>query len=781
MKTLITAAAVCCLLASSSAGDSLALPYPYAVQPVSPPSVYAFGLSDVHLTEGIFKDAMNRNAQWLLKLEPDRFLAWFRKEAGLEPKGQVYGGWESQGVAGHCLGHYLSACAMMYAASGDAQYKARADYIIDELAVCQEANGNGYLAAYPNGKRIFEEIARGDIRSAGFDLNGGWVPWYTNHKVMAGLRDAFLYCSNPKALDVLRKMGDWAFEVTKNLSDEQWQKMLACEHGGMNEVLIDLYALTGEEKYKILALKFYHKEVLEPLANQKDSLAGRHANTQVPKIIGAARIYEMTGMENFKTIARFFWDTVVGHYTFVNGGNSANEHFGQPDKLSEPMHDTTETCNTYNMLKLTRHLFAAQPRAAEMDYYERALYNHILAHQHPATGMIMYKGFLDMPARKHFCDPFDSFWCCVGTGFENHAKYGETIYFHNGNALYVNLFIPSVLTWKEKGVTLKQETAFPAGDTVKLTIDCPKTTTFILKLRKPAWTSGMTVSVNGKLVSTEPDSTGYIAVNRGFNSGDVVELKLPMTLRTEAMPDKPNRIAFLYGPIVLAADLSGDAPLPLLVGTLPQLLSAVKPVEGRPLEFTAAGIARDIEDEAAMRDLRLLPLYAVADQPYTVYMDQFTAEQWQQKKTEYAAEQQRLQELEARSVDVLRIGEMQPERDHNLTGENTQTGEFAGRKWRHAYNGWFEFSMKVLPDVPMELVCTYWGSEAGGRTFDILVDGTKIAAQSLNNQKPNEFFDAVYPIPAELTKDKTTVRVRFQAHPNNTAGGLYGVRIMKAK
>ncbi len=266
MKTLVTAAAVCCFLTSIASGDSLALPYPYAVQPVPPPSVYAFGLSDVHLTEGIFKDAMNRNAQWLLKLEPDRFLAWFRKEAGLEPKGKVYGGWESQGVAGHCLGHYLSACAMMYAASGDAQYKARADYIIDELALCQEANGNGYLAAYPNGKRIFEEIARGDIRSAGFDLNGGWVPWYTNHKVMAGLRDAFVYCGNAKALEVLKKMGDWTFEVTKNLSDEQWQKMLACEHGGMNEVLIDLYAMTGEEKYKILALKFYHKEVLEKIS-----------------------------------------------------------------------------------------------------------------------------------------------------------------------------------------------------------------------------------------------------------------------------------------------------------------------------------------------------------------------------------------------------------------------------------------------------------------------------------------------------------------------------------
>ncbi len=778
----LTAGMLLFAVISTAAGDSLVTPYPYAVQPAAAPSVYAFGLRDVRLTDSLFKDAMNRNAEWLLKLEPDRFLAWFRKEAGLEPKGQVYGGWENQTIAGHCLGHYLSACAMMYAATGDEQYKARADYIVDELSLCQEANGNGYLAAYPNGKRTFEEVARGEIRSAGFDLNGIWVPWYTNHKVMAGLRDTYLYCNNPKALDVMKKMGDWACAVTEKLTEEQWQKMLACEHGGMNEVLIDLYALTGDEKYKTLALKFYHKAVLDPLAARQDKLAGLHANTQVPKTIGAARIYEVTGLEKFKTIARFFWDTVVAHYTFVNGGNSSNEHFGQPDKLSEPQHDTTETCNTYNMLKLTRHLFAANPQAAEMDYYERALYNHILAHQHPTTGMIMYKGFLDMPAQKNFCDPFNSFWCCVGTGFENHAKYADTIYFHNGSSLYVNLFIPSVLTWKEKDITITQETDFPASDTVKLTFTCAKTSTFSLKIRKPAWTNGMTVTVNGKAVPTEPDSTGYIAVNRGFDNGDVVELKLPMTLHTEAMPDKSNRIAFLYGPIVLAADLDGAERCPLLVGTLSELTAAIKPIEGKPLEFSAAGIARDIaDDETKMRSLRLLPLYAVTDQRYTVYVDQFTPELWQKKKTEYTAEQERIRAIAARSIDVMRIGEMQPERDHNLKGENTTSGEYQGRKWRHAYNGWFEFDMKVLDEVPVELVCTYWGSDSGGRTFDILVDGTKIATQALTNQKPNTFFDVTYPVPAELTKGKETVRIRLQAHPNNTAGGLYGVRMMKTQ
>lgn len=779
---LLIAAFLLLIAVSIVSADSLVKDYPYAVAPAAPPEVYAFDLCDVQLTDSIFKDAMDRNAKWLFELEPDRFLAWFLREAGLPARGQVYGGWESMNIAGHSLGHYLSACAMMYAATGQEQYKARTDYIVAELALCQAANGNGYLAAYPNGKRAFEEVARGQIRSAGFDLNGIWVPWYTNHKVMAGLRDTYLYCATDQAMDVMKKMGDWTYDVTQKLTEEQWQTMLACEHGGMNEVMIDLYALTGEEKYKARALDFYHKAVLDPLADNEDKLAGLHANTQVPKIIGAARIYEMTKRDKFQTISRFFWDTVVKHYTFVNGGNSANEHFGRPDILSEPLHDTTETCNTYNMLKLTRHLFAAKPDAAEMNYYERALYNHILAHQNPETGMVMYKGFLDMPAKKTFSTPTNSFWCCVGTGFENHTKYADTIYFHNDKELYVNLFIPSVLNWKDKQVTVTQETAFPAEDTVKLKVTCPAPRAFTMKIRRPDWTRRMMVTVNGREVPAFADSTGYIAVNREFINGDIIELSLPMTLHIEAMPDKPNRIAFLYGPIVLAAELNSNGRAPLLVGNPDQLTTAIRPVRGRQLRFASSGIAWDVDDtNVTVQYMQLKPLYEIVDEPYTVYMDQFTPDQWQRAMAEYTAEQERLRQVAARTFDELRVGEMQPERDHQFIGQNTATGESEGRKWRDASNGWFEFTMQVLPNAPMELVCTYWGSDAGARTFDIVVDGAVIATQSLDAQNPNVFFDQTYPIPTELTQGKNSVRVRLQAHPNNTAGRLFGVSMMIAQ
>ncbi|MGH8526109.1 MAG: beta-L-arabinofuranosidase domain-containing protein, partial [Gammaproteobacteria bacterium] len=267
-----------------------------------------FDLADVRLLDGPFKKAMQLDAAYLLRLEPDRFLSWFRKEAGLKPKGVVYGGWEARGIAGQSLGHYLSACAMMFASTGDARFRDRVNYIVDELELCQRAAGNGYVAAIPNGKKIFREVAAGEIRSQGFDLNGGWVPWYTLHKLFAGLLDVNHYCGNAKALAVAVKLADWADTTLANLTEEQFQRMLACEHGGMNESLAELYARTGNEKYLRLSRRFHHKAVLEPLVRREDRLRGLHANTQIPKLIGLARRYELTGDAADRTAAEFFWD-----------------------------------------------------------------------------------------------------------------------------------------------------------------------------------------------------------------------------------------------------------------------------------------------------------------------------------------------------------------------------------------------------------------------------------------------------------------------------------------
>lgn len=754
---------------------------PYRLHPIIPIQAVDFPLSQVRLLDGPFRHSMELDRAYLLVLEPDRLLAWFRKEAGLEPKAPVYGGWESQTIAGHSLGHYLSACSMLYANEKDPQINERIEYIVDELAFCQRKHGDGYLAAIPNGKKVFEEIARGQIRSAGFDLNGLWVPWYTTHKLMAGLRDAYLYADNRKALTVLTKLADWADQITADLTDEDWQKMLACEHGGMNEVLADLYALTGDSKYLELAKKFYHRHVLDPLAAREDRLAGLHANTQIPKVIGAARIYELTKDDKFKTIASFFWDRVVHFHSYVNGGNSAGEYFGPPGRLNDRLHDTTETCNTYNMLKLTRHLFAWQPGAETMDFYERALYNHILAHQHPKTGMFKYKGFLDRPARKHFSSPFEDFWCCVGTGMENHVKYPEAIYSRtpDGRSLYVNLFIASELSWPEKNLTIRQETSFPGEPQTRLVFNSHHPVSLTVRIRKPYWAQDLQIFLNDQKQPFTTDSDGYIPVAAEFRTGDVIRLDLPMSLRTESMPDNPGRIAFFYGPILLSADLDGDNPVPVLVANPKTILDALKPSPKEPLVFTAERLGY-VLDRPEPQPLVFRPLYQIVEQKYTVYLDLFTPQQWQQHKTEYEAEQKQRLQMEARTVDVLRIGEMQPERDHNLEGENTYTGIHNDRRWRDARDGgWFAFDMKVLPDTPMDLVVTYWGSESGPRRFDILVDNTKIATQTLGLDKPNQFYQIVYPIPENLTKGKEKVKIRFQGHPGHVAGGVFGCRIIR--
>ena len=744
---------------------------------------HPFQLTEVRLLDGPFKQAMQLDAEYLLRLEPDRLLSWFRKEAGLKPKGTVYGGWESMGIAGHSLGHYLSACAMMFASSGDARFRDRVNYIVGELALCQEANGDGYVAAIPNGKKIFKEVSAGDIRAKGFDLNGGWVPWYTLHKLSAGLLDAQHYCANERALQIAIKLADWADSLTANLTEEQFQRMLACEHGGMNESLAELYARTGDEKYLRLSRRFHHKAVLDPLVRQEDRLQGLHANTQIPKLIGLARRYELAGDTADKTAAEFFWDRVVHHHSYVIGGNSLRENFGEPGKLNNRIGENTcETCNTYNMLKLTRHLFAWHASAEYADYYERALYNHILASQNPDDGMVCYYVPMKPGAHKTYSTPLDSFWCCVGTGMENHTKYGEGIYFHSDDALWVNLFIASELNWTQKGLTLRQETRYPEADTVSFTFKVKRPTVLALRLRYPGWASnGIDVSVNGRPWPVTAKPASFLEIQRTWKNADKVELKIPMSLRLEATPDNPKRVSVLFGPTVLAGELGPEddagakslAYVPGLVTANRSPTDWIKPVEGQSLTFQTVDVGKP-------RDVTLYPFYRMHRKRYSVYWDLFTQEQWAGREMEVKAEVERARRLEAITIDFVQPGETQSERDHKMQGEKSSAGEHESRKWRHASDGgWFSLDLRVLPDKPVSLICTYWGGEVGARTFDILVDGVKVATQSLQDNKPGEFFDVSYQLPEELTKNKDKITVRFQAHPGNTAGGLYGLRAIR--
>ena len=749
------------------------------IAPVSELKAFAFNLRDVRLLEGsAFKNAMDKDAAYLLEIEPDRLLHRFYTNAGLPAKGEVYGGWESEGLSGHSLGHYLSAISMFYAATGDSEFKKRSAYIVDELARCQQARKTGYVGAIPDEDSIFGKLAKGSIKSGGFDLNGGWSPWYTVHKVMAGLLDAYLYCANEKALNVALKMADWTDEVLKNLTEDQRLLMLNCEYGGMNDALVNIYAITGNVKYLELSRKFNDEFVMGKLAQETDPMPGKHSNTNVPKAIGAARSYELTNSGSDKTIASFFWKTMVHHHSYVIGGNSSYEYCGEEDKLNDRLSDNTcETCNTYNMLKLTTHLFCWNPDQELADYYERALYNHILASQNPSDGMMCYFVPLRMGTRKQFSDKFNTFTCCVGTGMENHARYAESIYYQaNDGGLYVNLFIPSVLDWKEKGVLVRQETSFPEDDKIKLIFSVQSPVEFPLYLRNPAWASNaVLVKVNGQIVKPVLNENGFLVLDRKWENNDTVEVILPMRLHTESMPDNKNRVAILYGPIVLAAQLGKTAPDPVL--GIPVLLTNdrnvsnwVKPVDNKTLVYKMAGVGKPF-------DAILKPFYKTYDEYYSVYFDYFTEAEWEVRQADYLAEKKRQQEIENATIDNFRIGEMQPERDHHLiASERSYVDQALGRSGREARRGnFFSFEMNVRPGVPNRLMLTYIGDDKD-RKFDILVDGVKIAFVVWNGGTTGRFYDLEYTIPDELIADKNKITIKVDACYANTAGRVFGCR-----
>jgi uncharacterized protein len=596
-----------------------------------------FAMPDVRLLDGPFRDAMLRDQKYLLALEPDRLLHNFRVNVGLPSNAKPLGGWEDPAceLRGHSLGHYLSALSLMYASTGDNEFKRRVDYIVGELARCQgnsPAAGfhEGYLSAFP--ESFIDRVEQG---------KPVWAPWYTLHKIMAGLLDANQHCGNTQALDVLVKMADWVTFRVDRLTVDQMQKSLNTEHGGMNEVLANLYAVTGNTNYLQTAEAFNHQKIFAPLALGEDKLDGLHANTQIPKIIGATREYELTGDPQFLTVAQTFWNSVALRRSYVIGGDSDHEHFFPVGNFEKHLGtDTCETCNTYNMLKLTRELFALEPDAAKMDFYERALYNDILASQDPETGMFVYLMSLKPGHFKTYSTPEDSFWCCVGTGMENHSKYGDTIYFHDADSLYVNLFIASELTWPEKGLVIRQETRFPDKDSTVLKIKAAKPVNFALKIRHPAWAvSGVSVSVNGRKQPVASTPGSYFTLEREWHDGDKIEVHFPMELHTEPLPGVSNTVAVLYGPIVLAGELGTNAmpypfarnqtdfsklpvpAAPVLVSSAEQLLAHIKPASGKPLTFRTHGIGQP-------QDVTLIPFYQLHRQRYSVYWKLLSTDEW---------------------------------------------------------------------------------------------------------------------------------------------------------
>jgi uncharacterized protein len=758
--------------------------------------VQAFPLKDVQLLPGIFKDAQQTDLAYMLALSTDRLLSPFLREAGFTPKDSSYGNWENTGLDGQTAGHYLSALANMYAATGNKEVFRRLNYMIDWLDSCQRKNGDGYVGGVPGGKKMWAEIESGRIRANSFSLNGKWVPWYNMHKLFAGLVDAYKIAGIPKAKLVVVKLADWSMNLTRNLTDAQMEQMLAAEQGGINEALANVAGITGDKKYLDLARRFSHRKILGPLMKGVDSLNGLHANTQIPKVVGFERISELSGEPDWGNAAKFFWQTVVDHRSVSVGGNSVSEHFNPAKNFASMIEsrEGIESCNSYNMLRLTKDLFLKQPQVKYIDYYERTTYNHILSTQNPEGGFVY---FTPMRPRHYrvYSQPQNDFWCCVGTGLENHGKYGELIYAHQGDNIFVNLFIPSKLTWKEKGMTLVQNTKFPfeEGSQIKMQLQKPKQ--FLVRIRYPQWVAqgGLKLMVNNKPVAIDATPGTYATINRTWRNGDVISVQLPMHIEAESLPDGSPWVSFVHGPIVLAAvtdttDLIGEkadasrmghvarGPLysvneaPVLVTNQKDPAAEVTATNTGALTFQAANAIYP----AKYKQLKLVPFFQVHNSRYMLYWPVTTPEGLQKKQQEIKEKEQATMALEKLTVDKVIAGEQQPETEHNFKGENTESGMNNDRHYRHA-RGWFSYELKDAGKEAKSISVTYYGTD-GGRTFDIFLNDVLLQTVTLEN-KGSTFYDVKYAIPEALKN--STFTLRFAARNNSMAGGVYEVRLLK--
>lgn len=763
-----------------------------------------FPLTDIRLTPSPFYDAQQTDLHYLMALDADKLLAPFRRDAGLPLPKESYGNWESTGLDGHMGGHYLSALALMYASTGDKEVEERLNYFVNELEKCQRKNGNGYIGGIPGGKDALAAIEKGDLHADNFSVNGKWVPWYNLHKTFAGLRDAYERAGNKKAKTLLLAYSDWAYKLTTHLTDEQMQSMLKAEHGGMNEIFVDVARISGDKKYLTLAKRFSHQAVLKPLEEGVDKLTGLHANTQIPKVIGFEKMGEALNDNDYKNAAHFFWKTVIENRTVAIGGNSVREHFHDAKDYSSMVESVEgpETCNTYNMLKLTELLYQSESNIAAQiryaDYYERALYNHILGSQRTETGGFVYFTPMRPNHYRVYSQVDKGMWCCVGSGLENHAKYGEFIYAHANNQLMVNLFIPSTLQWKEKKVSLTQRNLFPDESATEIEIN--QNTSVDLAVRYPNWVAENTLKVliNGESQAVTAKPGEYVILHRAWKKGDKVRVELPMALHLEKMPDQSNYYAVLFGPIVLAAKTnpfpneqlnyvaddsrmghiaSGPTcPLeasPMFISDTDKFEKAFKPVAGKPLTFTAEGLIKG--NNAA--NLELMPFFRIKDSRYTLYWPYATPAGYEKLKKDVATKEAVKSALAAQTIDQVAPGEQQPESDHFFKAEGGDAGLNGLRHWRHA-TGWMSYVLTDAKAQAKTLRIEYCRLDAG-RQFNIYVNDILISDVILAGEGKPEFYTQDYALPAKVHNQTGKLVVKFVAKPNSIAGGLYDLRLLK--
>ena len=744
------------------------------------PRIETFPVNNVRLGESQFLRNQQMDIHYLLGLDADRLLAPYLKEAGLQPKAQNYTNWENTGLDGHIGGHYLSALSYMYAATGNDEIGRRLDYFLSELRRCQDKDG--YLSGVPNGRKIWDELSRGDIRAASFGLNDRWVPLYNIHKIYAGLRDAWLMCDRKDARDMLIRLADWMGGVVGQLTEDQMQQMLRSEHGGLNETFADVYAITGNKKYLELAHRFSDQQMLQPLLRHEDNLTGKHANTQIPKVIGYKRIADLEGLPQWDDAARFFWDVVIQQRSVSIGGNSIREHFNPTNDFSGLLasEQGPESCNTYNMLRLTKMLYQTSADKGLMDYYERALYNHILSILNPVQGGFVYFTPMRSGHYRVYSQPQTSMWCCVGTGLENPARYGEMIYAHEGNDLIVNLFIPSTLTWD--GLTVKQENRFPSQESTDIIIQTKKPRQMSIKVRQPWWCNGMKVVVNGSPIDTKAED-GYLIVTRRWQDGDKLHVDLPMHLTAMTTPDGKPQYSFLYGPVVLAAKTGTDrqdglfaddsrgghiangpkipaTQMPAIIGSADDILTHLKPVAGKPMTFALSGVTLP-----AYEGMQLVPFYQLYECRYQIYFPLFTQAEWSARQEQMAAEEKARMELEARTVDKVFCGEQQSESDHFFTSQQSWNGSDEGTHWRRTRAN---FAYQVKATEARTLILKGF---ADRERFNVSIDGTSLGTFN---------FDRSGQLQIELPQAKSgTVSLQIGAEGNASTPRISEIRLCR--
>lgn len=765
-----------------------------------------FPLGDITLLDGPLKHARDLNVQVLLKYDCDRMLVPYRKEAGLQPRKPSYPNWD--GLDGHVGGHYLSALAIN-AATGNEECRKRMEYMISELQQVLDANNqrheawcHNYIGGVPNSAKMWTAFSKGDFGP----YFGTWAPFYNIHKMYAGLRDAWLYCGNEQAKNLFLKFCDWAVDITRDLNDEQMEKMLGNEHGGMNEVLADAYAITGEQKYLDCARRFSHRMLLVPLENGKDCLDNMHANTQIPKVIGYQRIAELAHDVQYHNASEYFWEIVTRQRSLALGGNSRREHFPTKENCIDYINDIDgpESCNTYNMLKLTEDLNRVKPNGMYGDFYETAMFNHILSAQHPQHGGYVYFTSARPRHYRNYSAPNEAMWCCVGTGMEDHGKYGQFVWTHDkgvkaeDDALYVNLFVASELNWKDRKMVIRQQTAFPYAESSVVEVAKGKGT-FILKVRKPSWCENFTV----KGVGFDADSyeeNGFVCMKRKWKKGDQVKISMPMHAYIKPMINVPQYVAIMYGPILLGMktgteDMRGliaddsrfgqyaggkklaldEAPI-LLPKHLDDIAKNLKPVPGKPLHFK---LATRMENAI---DGELQPFFEIHDSRYMMYWLALGENDYKAYMQKLADEEKARQALEARTVDKVNPGEQQPETDHNMEADVTERGNTEGVFFRDARDGhFFSYLMQTKGETNLSLQLKFWGQDEWRTSeFDIYVNDKLLC--SVNNShrwRTTQFKTVDYAIPSEFVKGKKEIRVKFVAHKGKQVGQIYGVRLVK--